>query len=77
MALDDTCIFCRIIRGEVPSFQVCEDERSLAFMDLNPANPGHVLVIPKVHAVTLFALDDPTEGMTAFVAKRKANFTNR
>ena len=50
MTHDERCIFCRIIRGEVPSFRVCEDDRSLAFMDINPANPGHVLVIPKVHA---------------------------
>ena len=59
MTLDNTCIFCRIIRGEVPSFRVFEDDRSLAFMDINPANPGHVLVIPKVHAESLFSLDEP------------------
>ena len=53
MTLIADCIFCRIIRGEIPSFQVFDNERTLAFMDINPANPGHVLVIPKVHAESI------------------------
>jgi histidine triad (HIT) family protein len=57
--LDPDCIFCKIIKGEVPSFKVLEDERTLAFMDINPANPGHVLVIPKVHAPDLFEIGEP------------------
>ena len=44
-----TCIFCKIVEGAVPSSQVYEDEISLAFMDIQPVNPGHVLVVPKVH----------------------------
>ena len=47
MTLDADCIFCLIIRPEVPSFQISEDDRTFAFMDINPANPGHALVIPK------------------------------
>jgi histidine triad (HIT) family protein len=70
--LDDACIFCRIIRGEVPSFRVFEDDRSLAFMDINPANPGHVLVIPKTHAETLFVLDEPWLTATARAAQHVA-----
>jgi histidine triad (HIT) family protein len=57
--LDPDCIFCKIIRGEVPSFKILEDDRMLAFMDINPANPGHVLVIPKYHAVDLYEIPDP------------------
>jgi histidine triad (HIT) family protein len=72
MTLDENCIFCRIIRGELPSFRVCEDDRSLAFMDINPANPGHVLVIPKAHAETLFALEEPWLTASALVAQRVA-----
>lgn len=72
MTLDDACIFCRIVRGEIPSFQVFEDDRSLAFMDINPANPGHVLVIPKVHAESLFSLDEPWMTATTLVAQRVA-----
>jgi len=43
------CLFCRIIRGEVPSKKVYEDEHIFAFEDLNPQGPTHVLVIPKQH----------------------------
>ena len=48
------CIFCKIVRGEVPSFKVYEDEHTLAFLDIHPVHPGHTLVIPKEHAATIF-----------------------
>ena len=48
--LDDDCIFCKIIRGEIPCFKILEDADVLALMDVNPIAPGHVLVIPKHHA---------------------------
>ncbi len=41
------CVFCKIVRGELPSFKVYEDEKTLAFLDIHPVNPGHTLVIPK------------------------------
>lgn len=72
MTLDEKCIFCLIIRGEVPSFRVFEDEHTLAFMDINPANPGHVLVIPKTHEETLLTLDEPWLTATARTAQRVA-----
>lgn len=43
------CIFCQIVEGILPSSKVYEDEICLAFMDIQPVNPGHVLVIPKAH----------------------------
>ena len=43
----DECIFCKIVRDEIPSVKVYEDERVLAFKDINPISPGHTLVIPK------------------------------
>ena len=43
------CIFCGIVAGEIPSCRVYEDESALAFMDIGPIRPGHVLLIPKVH----------------------------
>lgn len=43
------CIFCKIIKKEIPSYQVYEDESFFAFLDIRPLNPGHVLVIPKKH----------------------------
>ena len=47
------CIFCRIIRGEIPSKKVHEDDHTFAFEDLNPQGPTHVLIIPKKHIVGL------------------------
>lgn len=47
------CIFCKIAKGEIPSSKVYEDDRILAFLDINPANKGHTLVIPKGHYETL------------------------
>jgi len=43
------CIFCKIIKGEIPSYKIYEDKDFLAFLDINPLNPGHTLVIPKEH----------------------------
>jgi histidine triad (HIT) family protein len=47
--LDPNCIFCRIIAGELPSDTVAESDQALAFRDLNPQAPTHVLVVPKQH----------------------------
>ena len=49
----EDCIFCKIIKGEIPSEKVYEDEDILAFKDINPAAPIHVLIIPKKHIATL------------------------
>ncbi len=54
----DNCLFCRIIKGEIPSTKVYEDEYVYAFKDINPATPVHVLVVPKVHIDSLEALND-------------------
>ncbi len=45
----NNCIFCKIVRGEIPSYKVYEDQNFLAFIDINPTSPGHVQVIPKTH----------------------------
>ena len=47
--MEDTCIFCKIVRGEIPCTKVYEDEKFLAFLDIHPNAPGHVQVIPKTH----------------------------
>ena len=49
----EDCIFCKIIKGEIPSEKVYEDEEILAFKDINPAAPIHILVIPKKHIDSL------------------------
>ena len=50
------CLFCKIAAGAIPGIKLWEDGETLAFMDINPANDGHCLVIPKAHFPTLFAL---------------------
>jgi histidine triad (HIT) family protein len=50
--VNDTCLFCRIVRGDVPSTEVLSSERSYAFRDLNPQAPTHVLVIPRAHVTS-------------------------
>lgn len=57
------CIFCRIVADELPSSRVHEDERTIAFMDINPASYGHALVIPRAHSVDL--LDISAEDLAA------------
>ncbi|OUR92536.1 HIT family protein [Gammaproteobacteria bacterium 42_54_T18] len=54
--MSSECIFCEILRGNLPVTTVYEDEFSLAFMDLYPMRPGHVLVIPKEHHVSILQL---------------------
>lgn len=55
------CIFCRIVRGEIPSKKVYEDEHVFAFHDINPVAPVHVLVVPKVHVDSMAHLDEEHE----------------
>ena len=43
----EECIFCKILKGELPSYKVYEDEVAIAFLDINPTHDGHTLVIPK------------------------------
>ena len=50
------CLFCKIVAGEIPSTRVHEDERTIAFMDINPATRGHMLVIPREHATDLLEI---------------------
>jgi histidine triad (HIT) family protein len=45
----ENCVFCKITKGEIPSYKVYEDKNFLAFLDIHPVSPGHTLIIPKVH----------------------------
>jgi histidine triad (HIT) family protein len=63
-------IFTRIIKGEIPSFKVYEDDRVYAFLDIGPLSRGHVLVVPKEEAVTLDALSDESAGALGRVLPR-------
>ena len=77
MSRDPDCIFCKIVAGEVPSFTLFEDDATLAFMDINPANEGHVLVIPKAHAVDLYSVPDEALVRTVLTAKKVAGAVTR
>lgn len=65
-------IFSRIVKGEIPSYKIAEDDKYYAFLDINPLAEGHTLVIPKVEVDYLFDLDNETlAGLTLF-SKRVA-----
>ncbi|MBF0268175.1 MAG: HIT family protein [Alphaproteobacteria bacterium] len=64
------CIFCKIVAGVIPCFKIYEDEHTLAFMDINPVNPGHCLVVPKNHAPNLFESDDADLARTMAVVRK-------
>ena len=61
------CIFCKIVNGEIPSNKVYEDESVLAFNDINPAAPVHILVIPKKHIESAVALTDEDDELIAHI----------
>jgi histidine triad (HIT) family protein len=66
------CVFCKIRDGQIPSIRVYEDDRTIAFMDINPLNEGHALVIPRAHAATLFEADEADLRAAIATAKRVA-----
>ena len=59
----DNCLFCKIIKGEIPSEKVYEDEEILAFKDINPAAPVHILVIPKKHIDSIAQMEKEDEAL--------------
>ena len=59
----EDCLFCKIIKGEIPSTKVYEDEEILAFNDINPAAPIHILVIPKKHIASLAHMEKEDEAI--------------
>jgi histidine triad (HIT) family protein len=69
---DPDCIFCKILAGELPATIVDEDERTVAFMDINPATRGHVLVIPRAHSPDLLSVDLEDLSAVAVASQRQA-----
>ena len=61
------CIFCSIIKGDIPSKKVYEDEICYAFLDINPQAPIHCLVVPKVHMASLNDIDDENREAVAHI----------
>lgn len=66
----ENCIFCKIVAGEIPSYQVYEDDNFLAFLDIKPLSPGHTLVIPKKHYAWVW--DVPNVGEYFEIVKKIA-----
>lgn len=64
------CVFCKIRDGQIPSFKIYEDSKTLAFMDINPLNPGHCLVATNTHAPTIFDAD-PADLQAAIAVVKK------
>jgi histidine triad (HIT) family protein len=64
------CLFCGIVAGEVPAQIVDSDEHTVAFMDINPATPGHALVVPRTHTADLLEISDEDLERTILAARR-------
>ncbi len=69
---DPDCLFCKIVAGEIPATVLAEDERAIAFMDLNPATRGHALVIPREHAADVHVIDPEDLQAVVVLAQRVA-----
>lgn len=72
MTASDSCLFCKIVRGEIPATKVHEDDRTLTFMDIFPASEGHALIISKTHAPNLLEIAEPDLLATAVTTQRIA-----
>jgi len=67
------CLFCKIANGEIPSNILYEDDLTVAFLDINPANPGHTLVIPKKHSRNIFDIEPEQAEAVMRTALKMAN----
>jgi len=72
MSADPDCLFCKIVAGEIAATIVAQDERTIAFMDINPATRGHALVIPRAHVRDLHAIEPDDLKAVAAAAQRIA-----
>lgn len=75
MALN--CLFCKIIRKEIPAYIIYEDKNFLAILDRNPINPGHILLMPKIHRDYLFTITDDSYIKLLLKAKELAVFMKK
>lgn len=66
----DNCVFCKIVKGELPSYKVYEDENNMAFLDINPTTHGHVLVIPKKHFINMEEIPEDLLAKTILIVKK-------
>ena len=69
---DGTCIFCKIVAGQIPCFKLLEDANTIAFMDINPVNPGHALAVAKGHWPTVDVIPPEVLAEVAQTAQKVA-----
>lgn len=68
----ENCLFCKIAQHEIPSTVVYEDENTIAFLDIRPNDPGHTLVVPKLHSENIYTISDESLCETISIAKKIA-----
>ncbi len=69
--MSENCIFCKIIAGQIPCKKVWENEHVLAMYDINPKSPVHIIILPKVHVVTMDELTIPEACSSMFLATKE------
>lgn len=69
----ETCIFCKIIKGEIPSYTIYEDEDFKVILDINPASKGHAIILPKQHAANIYELPEELAAKAMVLAKKLAS----
>lgn len=72
LPIDESCIFCKIVAGQLPCFKLLEDETTIAFMDINPVNRGHALAVAKGHWPTIDVIPPQVLAAVATMAQRVA-----
>jgi histidine triad (HIT) family protein len=70
--MESDCLFCGIVAGDVPAQIVDSDDHTVAFMDINPATPGHALVVPRAHSADLMEVPEEDLERTTLAARRLA-----
>jgi len=76
MATREDCIFCKIVAGEIPAAKVYEDERAIAFRDINPQAPTHALVIPRSHVASLGEAGESDEALLGHLLRVAARMSD-
>jgi len=72
MTTEPSCIFCKIVAGQIPCLKLLEDDKTIAFMDINPVNPGHALAVAKGHWPTVDVIPAEVLGEVAKTAQKVA-----
>ncbi len=71
------CVFCKVVKGELPAYKVYEDEKTLAFLDIYPVYKGHTLVVPKVHTENISDISESDLAAVAATSKKVAELLKK